>query len=105
MNFCGDILFTTTWHRLGDCGRNRPDLDELGNLKAAKEVHEAPRQIEALRYLVKIGTAESYPASDRQCWNVGLVVVFPNPINAHDSLPSEVLLKNEMKMPWGNLGR
>jgi transcriptional regulator with XRE-family HTH domain len=87
-----------------DWGDIAPELDELGKLKAAKEVLETLRRIEALGYVVKIGAAESYPASDHHGWNVGLVVVFPKPINAHDSLPNEVLLKNEMKMPWGNLG-
>jgi transcriptional regulator with XRE-family HTH domain len=85
----------------GDIG---PELDEPGKLKGAKEVLETLQRIEALGYVVKIGAVESYPASDNQGWSVGLVVAFPRPINAHDSLPSEVLLKNEMKIPWGNLG-
>ena len=84
-----------------DWGDIAPDLDEPGKLKGAREVLETLQRIEALGYVVKIGAVESYPASDHQGWNVGLLVVFPRPNSAHDSLPSEVLIKNEMKIPWG----
>jgi transcriptional regulator with XRE-family HTH domain len=85
-----------------DWGDIAPELDQPGKLKAAKEVLETLQRIEALGYIVKIGAIESYPASSRNAWNLGLVVVFPRPITAYDSLPSEVLIKNEMNMPWGN---
>jgi hypothetical protein len=85
-----------------DWGDIAPEIDEPGKLQAAKEVLETLQRIEALGYVAKIGAVESYPASDHQGWNVGLVVMFPKPTNAHDSLPSEVLLKNEMEIPWGN---
>jgi transcriptional regulator with XRE-family HTH domain len=85
-----------------DWGDIAPELDEPAKLKAAKEVLEALLRIETLGYVVKIGAVESYTASDHHGWNVGLVVAFPRPNNAHDSLPSEVLLKNEMKIPWGS---
>jgi transcriptional regulator with XRE-family HTH domain len=85
-----------------DWGDIAPELDQPGKLGAAKEVLETLQRIEALGYIVKIGAVESYPVSDGQGWNVGLVVVFPRPTTADDSLPGEVLLKNEMKMSWGS---
>jgi transcriptional regulator with XRE-family HTH domain len=87
---------------ISDWGDIASELDERGKLTAAKEVLETLQQIEALGYVVKIGAIESHPAPGRDGWNVGLVIVFPRPANAHESLPSEVLLKNEMKMPWGS---
>jgi transcriptional regulator with XRE-family HTH domain len=85
-----------------DWGDIASELDEPGKLKAAKEVLETLQRIEALGYVVKIGAVESHQAPGRAGWRVGLVVVFPWPANAHESLPNEVLLKNEMKMPWGS---
>jgi transcriptional regulator with XRE-family HTH domain len=77
------------------------DLDEPGKLKAARGVLEAIERLESLGYVVKVGVAESYPASGNSIWAMALAKVYPQPGSAREALPTEVLLKTGLKMSLG----